>query len=301
MKKIFLLSLFLFCSQVYAQNMASLLSPHAPDLNFLIDGGVFNDQKEWGVMFDQKIVKNEKHRLSLSGRYRELNLEQALPVLPNDYETAEVGFQYTKYLEQRKFWAIQSRFGSASDQIFNNSEVNTFTTNFLYKASDKWLFLANYSNNRSFLNNIPLPSVMYIHTMSREKVVLLGLPFVFIKADINEKFAYTISSFIPRSHNLALHYRINRGLELSLGIEQDFQTYLRSERINEEERIFLRKRNAYLNLKTSYKRLWELNLKSGYGFGHQLSESESYSDDDRTEVKLEDGVFAVLSFDFKVF
>lgn len=281
--------------------MASLLSPHAPDSSFAVDGSLFNEQTEWGTMFDQKIIKNEKHRISLSGRYRELSLDQALPVLPNDYETAEVGLQYTRYLEDKKFWAIQSRLGSASDQIFKNSEVNTFTTNLLYKASDKWLFLANYSNNRSFLNNIPLPSVMYIHSMSREKVVLLGLPFVFIKADLDEKFSYTLSSFFPRSHNLALHYKIHRGLEISLGIEQDFQAFLRSEREEKKERVYLRRRNAYLNLKSSYKRLWELNLKSGYGFGHQLSESESYSDDDRTEIKLKDGLFATLAFEIKLF
>lgn len=283
-----------------AQNMASLLSPHAPNSQFSLDGALYQDQREAGVFVDQKIFKNEKQRISLSSRYRELRIDHN-NVLPKSYETFEGGLQYTRYLEDKKFWSVQTRIGSESDKIFANKEVNTLTANFLYRASPKWLFLANYSNNRSFLNNIPLPSVMYIHTMSREKVVLLGLPFLFIKSPLGNNFSYSLSSFIPYNHNLVVHYQAHRFIELGLGIKQNIQTFMRSDRENRDDRVYLRRRSVFLEVKSGLSRKAEIHFKTGHAFGMQLSESESYSDSDRVLTELEDGFFAQIQLDYRLF
>lgn len=179
--------------------------------------------------------------------------------------------------------------------------MNTLTANFLYRASPKWLFLANYSNNRSFLNNIPLPSVMYIHTMSREKVVLLGLPFLFIKSPLGNNFSYSLSSFIPYNHNLIFHYQAHRFIELGLGIKQNIQTFMRSDRENRDDRVYLRRRSVFLEIKSGLSRKLEIQFKTGYAFGMQLSESESYSDSDRVLTKLEDGPYAQIQLDYRLF
>lgn len=297
----FMALLFLFSPLVVeAQGMVSLLSPRAPDSQFMLEGALYSDQREAGVFIDRKIFKNENHRLSINSRYKELRIEQKGP-LPRSYESFEGGLQYTRLLSDQKFWSLQTQIGSESDKIFANKDVNTLSANFLFRSSSKWLFLANYSNNRSFLNNIPLPSVIYIHSLSRDKVVLLGIPFIFIKYPLSEKFSYSLSSFIPFNHSLVLNYQVDPSLKIGLGIQQAIETFLRSDREKKEDRVFLRRRSAFVELSSSISRQLELQLNAGYSFGMLLSESESFSDRDRTLTNLEDGVFASLQLSYKAF
>ena len=69
----------------------------------------------------------------------------------------------TRSLGDRRGWGAGASVGSASDVPFHSIHETIFSAAARYEIPSKernsWVFLLNYSNNRTFLNNVPLPGV----------------------------------------------------------------------------------------------------------------------------------------------
>src|SRR5690606_26064877 len=110
--------------------------------------------------------------------YQKLDLNDQAEFV-RDYYNVQGSISYRRMTEDQNFWSAAVSFGSASDEPFKNGRDSTLGANFLKKFNRRWFGILNYSNNRSFLNNIPLPGFIYVKEMSQERSLILGFPIVY--------------------------------------------------------------------------------------------------------------------------
>src|SRR5690606_12799452 len=134
---------------------------------------------------------------------------------------------YRKETEADKFWFMSLSYGSASDRPFKNNRDNTLGANFIKKFNSNWFALVNYSNNRNFLNNIPIPGFFYIKEMSREQTLVFGIPFIFWMKPISDNWSFRYLGLLPWTHRLKILYTKFAMISPYVSLEQSPQSYFR--------------------------------------------------------------------------
>src|SRR5690606_8970904 len=121
----------------------------------------------------------------------------------------------------------------------------------------RWFGALNYSNNRTFAKNIPLPGFFYVHTMTREKILIFGLPFAFIKVPIGTLFSFQYLGFLPWRHGAKLTLE-REGAKPYIFLEQNPESFLPYGRANEDDRFYWVRREAGVGLEGQLENLkWD--------------------------------------------
>ena len=298
MKFLIVILLFLFAQSVSAQMIGNLLSPRQPVSSLSSQHHFFQDFSQYQVSASQNLYSNNLQRLSFSGTWEEVAFED--PHTPR-LQKAEAGLNYTLKHTETSESSLGIMYGSASDDIFSSSDVSTLSINLLHKRSPKWYFLVNYSNNRSFLNNIPIPSFLYVHTLSRERTIVFGVPFFFLRSNINESLSLQYSSLMPYIHRLSLQYRPSFLFSFSLEANQLVETFIPKIRENKDERYYLLKRQVLASINFHLKRSLSAKLQFGHQFDSRFFMSEGFRDNRSMTRKLDDNFFTSLSFQLQTF
>ncbi len=290
-----IVQLFLYLPMtLYSQDFSSLFSGRVPLISLNTHYHKQSNQEETSARANLGVFRGASSQVNLSARFQELDLDLSEnKTLPSRYRQIDAGIAYTQSSDPKNFWTLSAQYGSASDKPFENSDVSTLSLNYVYRFSPNWIFLANYSNNRSFLNNIPLPSIVYVHTLSRERTILLGVPFLLIRTPISEKFGLSYTTLMPYTHKLSLTHQTSPFIQTSINLEQSLQTYLKYQRENSKDQIYFVRRSAYLSFQSGLSRNIRLAANLGHAFGQRLFEAESFGSSSKSgKEKLKDGAFA---------
>lgn len=272
-KKLFIIFVVLFSSA--SQAFESFGSRPAFS-RFSVTGLNSSDQEKFQSSASQALYRSGATQLNLLGQLNSHRFEN-IELHPYRYQRQEVGLSYRSQNQNSKNWSLSLNYGSASDQPFESSQVSTVSSNFSYQLSDRFYFIANYSNNRSFLNNIPLPSLLYIHRMEREQTVIIGVPFLLIRKPLWGNWSYQYSTLMPYIHRLQLSYRFNPFMQVSLKAAHNVDTYLRYERPDREQQVYVVERKAWISSSLFLSRSLELELNLGHYFASKLYEAKRYS------------------------
>lgn len=276
----------------------------AQDIQALLGDGPFSTSIEAESLFAGKIKENSfsgghqfekkgNHRLGLSGRYFELKND--LKNIPHFYNLS-IGGNYKYYLEGDRTIGFSGSFGSSSDKLFKDSRDSNITANLIYRKSEKWILVGNYSNNRPFLNNIPLPGFVYIHHQSREKLILFGLPFAFIQMPIGEgRFSVRYLGFFPYNHRLRLLYNNFSQFKPFASLEQGPLVFFDSSRENTRERTFWFERRASIGIEKSYGPFLKVDLQVGQAFDREYYQARSISRKHSNVQKINDATYFLVN------
>lgn len=288
-----------------AQEFFNFLSPESPSTTIElegiylpvsdVEGGTDKAQIiNSGVGITQQIYKDERNQVLVGAKYQKLDLTNDTPLL-RDFYNHQGSVSYKRELKDDKFWLGSISYGSASDRPFKNNRDSTLSANYIQKINSKWFIAGNYSNNRTFLNSIPLPGFFYVKEMSREKTFVIGFPFLFIVRPLSEKWTFRYLGILPWSHRVKLLYTNWKFIKPYMGFEQSPQTYFRHDRDSRYDRFFWFERRALLGIESGLSRAMKFDLAGGYAFDRQFFEARNFSQSKDFLVNLENSFFIGLN------
>ncbi len=249
--------------------------------------------------FSVPVAKNQKDNWSLLGRAAWLDIHSAamLPSganIPNTLMDTRIGFAFTHQLGGERSWGLTSSFGSASDKPFSSGQVDTINANGTYAFSEsersRWMLFLNYSNNRGFLNNIPLPGFAYIYTPSKAFTGVFGVPFAMLNWRIdNSDWSLNAMLFFPRFGKLEAVYSKWRPLSLFAALEATEQSFLRLNRTYVDNRLVYLESRSLIGARSPLSKTLLAELSGGYAFARSFYEADKFSDRNSNSVSIASG------------
>ncbi len=304
MMRFLLLLWLLLPSWSWSQEIFSFLSPKSKSTSIEVEGiylpnkDVENGRDETQVFerggtVNQKIFTDGNNDFSVGARYRELDLAASSPIL-RDYYNHQLNLSYKRTLPDDLFWMTSISYGSASDRPFKSHKDNTLGATYIQKFNPRWFGVLNYSNNRSFLNNIPLPGFFFVKEMSRDKALVFGFPFLFWLRPLGKRWSLRYFGLMPWSHKLRIFYKAGV-FSPYVGFEQGPQSFFRHDRKESQERVFWFERRLSAGMEGSLSKHVRLDLSGGFAFDRQFFEAKNYSDKKDDVSNLEKAWFLALN------
>ncbi len=221
---------------------------------------------------------------------------------PQDLYDLQFGFDYNQEFDNGWTFGSILSTGSASDKLFDTSdEFMVKYTGYLTVPSlqqNRWIFLLNYSNNRSFLNNIPIPGMGYLWNYSEDYQFLLGFPFLGLRANPVERVKFTFSYIPVRNIVTELSYQVCDPVELFTNFTMREQHYLLSGRRDDDDRLFFYEKRASAGFRYAVCEYFAMELSGGFAFDRYFFEGEDFDDRHKNRVDIDDGWYSEINATF---
>lgn len=257
------------------------------------DESYVSEQNE--VFFYLPLYQNENSTYAATAKSYNLsfnNLVSSSDFVPvNDLHSVQYGFAWAKEDADKNTWGLSGNYGSASDKPFDSADVSAFDLTLTRKISktptSSWIYFLNYSNNRSFLNNIPLPGFAYTF-IEEDKTSggVIGLPFVTYWLRPTEKLSMSVFYLIPARLNLQVGYMISRPFQLNAKLEHGQQTFFRAGRADKKEQIYYETSKAALSVKTFLGKDTFFDLEYARIFNRSLYDGTSVFDETSERLRM---------------
>ncbi len=252
-----------------------------------------NGIKENTAIGSHQFQRMGNSKLGVFGRYFEL--ENSKDGVPNFYNI-QFGASYRHYFKDDKSLGLMASFGSSSDKPFRNGRDGTVMINSTYQLNEKWVLLGNYSNNRTFLNNVPLPGFIYISEQSRESAMMLGFPFTYILRPFYEGiFSFKYMGILPYNHKARILFNRLPLFKPYIGYEQGPQVFFDSDRLRNNERTFWFQRKAMLGAEKSFGPFLKIDAQLGNSFGREYFTARSFARRHSNITKIHDGAYFLIN------
>jgi len=258
-----------------------------------------------GVSIKAPIFKTEQDTWSVSTNYDTFNIDTdaRLPSrqdqIPESFKDVELGLGFNRKLTDTKSWMISASVGSASDQPFADRKVTTVNVTGMYSFEDEptssWIWLFNYSNNRPFLNEIPLPGFAYTYRPSKQFIGVFGIPFVFTRWEFVDKWYLSFVLFGVSKVKLEIAHAFMGPFQAVVGSEFDQTTFKRKNRFKDEHLFFYAESKVYAGLKAPVSDKIFGELLAGYAFDRSFYEVESFEKQNENKVRIENGPYLSLN------
>lgn len=300
-----LLLLPLLPLETFAQDFFNFLSPDSPSTSIEVEGiylpnsDLENSEDRTQVVhraigINQKVYEDEKNMFTVGAKSSKLDLTSETPFL-RDFYNQQGSVAYKRKLEEDKFWLASLSYGSASDKPFKNGRDSTLSVNYIQKLGPKWFLSGNYSNNRPFLNNVPLPGFFYVQEMTKDKAFVIGFPFIYWMRPLKENWSIRYFGLIPWAHRVKVLYTKNFFFMPYFGFEQSPQTFFRHDREERYNRFFWFERRVSVGVEGRISREFKYDLSTGLAFDRQFYEARNFSQGKESVVDLKNSFFASLS------
>lgn len=260
------------------------MSPAAPSWVLRLSGETAHPLKQEKFFISAPVNRNQTDPASLNWKWSHLNLEseerfESGAPIPGDFYNSEFGLSYKHNDGEKKFWGVTASVGSAGDQTFQSRTKTVYSANAFYSMSDdltsRWLWIVNYSNNRSFLNHIPIPGVAYIYRPSADFMGIFGFPFAMIRLKLDDLWSSTwlVGPYIYKAE---LSRRIQGPLQAYLSADNGIQSFYREARSRDDDRVFYSESRALLGLKTPLRSGLFIDLFAGFVYSRSVAETEDF-------------------------
>lgn len=253
--------------------------------------------------FSLPLAQDERQELSLGGTVGATDLDTRAR-LPDTGERMsdelwDLGLwtAYRRKLDNGWIAGGSLALGSPSDKPFaSGDEVEVSANGFVripQGESDAWVLMLNWSNNRDFARNIPLPGVAYELNRGRDLQALLGVPFSSVRWRADERLTLTASYMIPRTVHAKASYALTDKLKAFVAYDWQNSRWFRHDRPDDDDRLFFYEMKATTGIEWEITRQASVVLAAGYGFERLWFEGEDY--DDRNDNRIDVGSGPLLS------
>jgi hypothetical protein len=241
--------------------------------------------------------KLENQSVLVGARYQKLDLEDRHELL-RDFENIQGTLGYRRTFGGDKFWSLTGSYGSASDRPFKNSKDGTLSLNYVQKLGQKWFGILNYSNNRPFLNNIPLPGFFWVKEMRPDRGLIIGFPFIYWMQPISESVALRVTGLIPWNYRIKFLLTPFQTLKPFLVFEQAPLNFWRHDRENINERFFWFERRLGLGGEGRLMQKLAYDFSAGLAFDRRFYEAKNFNDSKRFLVTQDSGPYVALNLKY---
>lgn len=287
MRLLLWLTLFTFSLNGRAQDFLGFLMPNTSPTQVEISGVVLPDSHanassrttsmhSGGISVNHKVYNKEKRMVTVGGKWHKLGLRPDDSYI-KDYHNIQGTVGIRENLNNGNFHFLSIGYGSASDQPFKNGRDGTLNANYMRKFNQNWYGFINFSNNRSFLNNIPIPGFIYVHTLTQTNMLLYGFPFVFWMKPLSENFSFSFLTALPWTYNLKIRYTKWKWILPYFLFEQSPESYYRHDREERFDRFFWFERRIGVGAEAHLSRNVRVDMSGGYAFDREFSEARDFS------------------------
>ena len=251
------------------------------------------------------VARGADDRWTVDGRAGKVALGAApviLPggvVVPRKLWNAQAGAGYARELGDRRRWGASASLGSASDVPFGSfGEVSGLVSAYYQKPSGErasWIFMLNYSNNRPFLNNVPLPGAAYFTRSADGRLTAaFGFPFVFARWRPDRSWTLTARAFgFGSSYGLEAERRVRGPVSAYASVGREPLQWLRSGRAAASDRLVFDSSDARAGARAA-RGPASLDVSFGRAFRRSFSEGRSSSGVPSSRARLPDAWLAAL-------
>ena len=299
--------ILIFAPWIWAQDFNFLFTPAAPASQLAFENLTQPQEQLQNQEGKSKLLKNrlllghtirtEKIDYVVGANYLHLDMDKQ--GILRDYTQYQLSLGVRKNLANNKFWFANLSYGAASDRPFKNADDDTISGNYIRKLSEKWFLAVNYSNNRSFLNNVPLPGFFYLKDLSREKTTVIGFPFLLLMRNVGD-WSFRYLGLLPWTHQARVSYSKFFIFQPYLGYEQEVMNFFRHDRDKSNQRTFFFQRKLGLGVDIKLIKSLKFDLFMGHAFDREIFEAKNFSDKKSREIRFADSLFieTKLSYSF---
>lgn len=216
----------------------------------------------------------------------ELGVSPTVPatglVVPRRLRDAEVGAAFTRKLGERRRWGASVGAGSASDELFHTIRETEFRGSlfreFPSREHDSWLLFLAYSNNRSFLNNIPFPGAAYVFRRpSAGFEATVGVPFVALSYQPTPRWKLSVAAFGPTNLSAEVSARATGPFSIFMRAERRPLQWLRAGRLERSDRLIFDRQELRAGLRGALPGGFSVELSGGRDVRRRFYESRDAS------------------------
>ena len=240
--------------------------------------------------------------LNLSARHVALDTDAVLPDtggdFPGDLYDLRVGLSARRAVDSGMV-GLGLGLGSASDRPFDTADEIAWRAGAFWLLDpdevSSWLFSLYYDSDGPF-GGVPLPGVAWRYNPDQAFRLTLGAPFSMVYWRPLETWDFTVAASAPLEASARARWWINRRLALYGGYKIGGDSFLRHDRLNEDDRLSYFGQQTHLGLRWDLGDHVGLDLRGGWAFQRYWYEGESFfSDRHDNRIDLADGPFAALS------
>lgn len=287
--------LALACVSVLAQDMSFLWSGRKTSIaleHSNTDGGTHLTENR--LQFAVPVFKSEKSVWNVSLKGQHVHLGETLQIadraldIPKDFGSGEVGFG-ANFPSEKVNRGFNASIGTTGRQLFNseNSRVVSLTYFSEWKTLTKnsWYFFLSYSNNRTTLNNIPLPGFAY-GVKGENYNWLVGFPFVFFNWR-PMPWIWTIFSS-PFTSFTDVAYVVSGPWQVMTGLAWQPRSYQNIAPDVDDERLLFEKKEWTIGGRMAFGPFHSASLAYVYQFDRRFFVGESITERNSTATNLPD-------------
>jgi len=202
--------------------------------------------------------------------------------MPESLWSVNFGGGYSHSLGGGKSWGLNLGLGSDSDELFHSIHETTIRAGANYRlpsgVHNAWLFSLQYSNNRHFLNGVPLPGVgYYFEALDRRLQGLVGFPYLALRYRPTEDWAGRFSLFGPRNVSAEISRRVAGPVHVYTAFLWGSQEWEIADRQDTSNRLFFDRKRAALGVRSPLPHGLALDVSGGREFDRRFFENDSSS------------------------
>lgn len=169
---------------------------------------------------------------------------------------------------------------------------------FLRKPSSKtsgWIYFVQFSNNRNYLNWVPVPGIAFQSAIGRSFSFALGAPYASFRFAPLPELRLEGSLQLFHSAKTQIIYSASSGEAFVVGVRWDHEGYLLHGRENAAERLIVEEKRAYGGFEAQITPEFRLQLVAGMLFEKKLALRKSMFEQPATRVALDPALFGMLN------
>jgi hypothetical protein len=191
--------------------------------------------------------------------------------------------------------------GTAGDRVAPSArsfahESAVFFRSAPRRGGEGWILAAHYSNNRNYLNRFPLPGLMYYAQGNPAFRFTVGFPVSRLLWAPAPSVRVRAQTFWGQESELVGTWALSEGEAALLGADWLQTGFLRSERVDPEDRFRVDEKRAWLGLQAELTPGVVFRARGGLAFDRRLSQPSHFPAPlpEREELKLGPALFGAL-------
>jgi len=216
-----------------------------------------------------------------------LRFSQSGVEIPEQFGTADFGFFWNKEDLIGNKTGISATYGNAGTRLFSGQSNPVVSANLIFerkKLDHSWFYFLSYSNNRTTLNNIPVPGIAY-GLNGKTYNLIFGLPFAFVMWR-PDPFSI-VSSFSPFGVSIDLGFRVWGPLQL-FGLANWSPRSYQNLVEGSDNRLIFDKKEAGGGLRLNLGPKGSFSVGYFHNFDRRFLLSETITDRDAEKIEISD-------------
>ncbi|HEY8370643.1 MAG TPA: hypothetical protein VIM86_15150, partial [Thermodesulfobacteriota bacterium] len=219
--------------------------------------------------------------------------------VPDELWDLRASATYRRRFHRNWIGTLNVTGGSASDEPFASlDEVVASATGLLripHGDTNAWVVGLTWSNDRAFLNYVPIPLLGYWYQPAPDLLFFAGLPFLLIRTKPVEPLTFQAAFFPTTRLRVQFSYEVTHRLALYALYETDEVRYLRADRERRRDGLVFLASRAAGGVRLLLSERLVLDLSGGYAFDKIVYEGEDFDDRDQNRLNIGDGLYGAAS------